>query len=138
MPYIFKDGEKEDVIISFDILNWQDAHHGRWGPLVDINLQIEAKDCSYTKYISIYDYELIDLAETILKFSRKEIKEYYEWDHIEQDIEVLFNPKDDTIRMLIHFTPSTTHLSGFYFELWGLYEYMDFYKYLFEVINEKT
>jgi len=135
MAFIFIDGEENDIKISFDIQNWKDAHHGKWGPQVDIDLQIETKVFRYKKQVSIDDYELIDLVNTIFRFSRGEIKEYYEWDHIEQDIEVLFNPKDDAIRILIHFTPSITHLSGFYFELWGKDEYMDFYKYLYEATH---
>ena len=87
LKYTYEDGEPEtDIVFTIDdVYRFDDQ-----GPWIIMNLSVKTKEFSYHKTLSIDDYEIKDLAETILRFIKGEMKGFYEWFHIEGDIEIYF------------------------------------------------
>ncbi len=130
--FIYKDGDsKQDVTITIDNVKRIDES----SPWIGMDFSIEAPDFVYHKPISIDDDELKDLLETFERFINGEIKDYYNWSHIEGDIEILFLPKEDQVTLKISFVSFNTHFSGFFLDLFGKGEYLRFYTFIKETLK---
>lgn len=131
--FIYKDGDsKQDIIITIDNVKRIDEN----SPWIGMDFSIETPEFAYNKSISIDDDELKDLLETFELFINDEIKGYYNWSHIEGDIEILFLPCEDQITIKISFISFNTHFSGFFLDLYGRDEYMRFYAFIKETLEE--
>ena len=98
--FIYKDGDfKQDIIITIDNVKRIDEN----SPWIGMDFSIETPEFTYSKSISIDDDELEDLLETFEQFINGEIKNYYTWNHIEDDIEILFLPQEDQVTLKISF-----------------------------------
>ena len=130
--FIYKDGDsKQDVTTTIDNVKRIDES----SPWIGMDFSIEAPDFVYHKPISIDDDELKDLLETFERFINGEIKDYYNWSHIEGDIEILFLPKEDQVTLKISFVSFNTHFSGFFLDLFGKGEYLRFYTFIKETLK---
>lgn len=105
-------------------------------PWIGMDFSIETPEFAYNKSISIDDFELEDLSKTFERFINGEIKNYYTWNHIEDDIEILFLPQEDQVTLKISFGSFNTHFSGFFLDLFGKGEYLRFYTFVKETLKE--
>lgn len=101
-----------------------------------MDFSIETPEFAYNKSISIDDFELEDLSKTFERFINGEIKNYYTWNHIEDDIEILFLPQEDQVTLKISFGSFNTHFSGFFLDLFEKGEYLRFYTFIKETLEE--
>ena len=131
--FIYKDGDsKQDVTITIDNVKRIDED----SPWIGMDFSVETPDFTYSKSISIDDFELEDLSKTFERFINGEIKNYYTWNHIEDDIEILFLPQEDQVTLKISFGSFNTHFSGFFLDLFGKGEYLRFYTFVKETLEE--
>ena len=131
--FIYKDGDtKQDIIITIDNVKRIDEN----SPWIGMDFSIETPEFAYNKSISIDDDELKDLLETFELFINDEIKDYHNWDHIEDDIEILFLPQEDQVTLKISFGSFNTHFSGFFLDLFEKGEYLRFYTFIKETLEE--
>jgi len=135
MAYIYEDGEPTDFRLTFDIKNYTEVKRSD-DQHVDVDIIIENRDFTYKTTASIDDFELEDLARTFLRFRNGEIKEFYEWDHIEGDVNFLFVPSMNEVYLKVFYGYPGTHMSGFFIDLYDEDEYMRFYDYLRSVISQ--
>ena len=131
--FIYKDGDtKQDIIITMDNVKRIDEN----SPWIGMDFSIETPDFAYHKPISIDDDELEDLLETFEQFINGEITDYQNWSHIEGNIEILFLPQEDQATLKISFGSFNTHFSGFFLDLFGKGEYLRFYTFIKETLEE--
>jgi hypothetical protein len=131
--FIYKDGDsKQDVTITIDNVKRIDED----SPWIGMDFSVETPDFTYSKSISIDDFELEDLSKTFERFINGEIKDYYIWNHIEDDIEILFLPKEDQVTIKVSFVSFCVYSNGFFLDLYSSEEYMRFHAFIKEAVKD--